>query len=186
MVLDGPTRGGGRPCPKVALYALWERSVDGPFVLGDLSIDYERRRVTLAGEPVEVTATEFDLLAELATQAGRRAPHERLLRRVWSPGRPGNLRLLRTHLMHLRRELEGGRRESQVHSGRATGGLLDAGGRKDGHHPGRLSDPRQHSQGRRHLARVGEGDLQRGGVKTLCSRIPEGRRRPVSWNSQAN
>lgn len=76
-----------------------------PFVLRDLAIDYERRRVTLAGEPVEVTPTEFDLLAELASQAGRVVPHERLLRRVWSPGRPGNLRVLRTHLMHLRRKL---------------------------------------------------------------------------------
>ena len=44
--------------------------------------------------------TEFDLLAELTTQAGR----------VWSPGKQGNLRVLRTHLMHLRRKLgEGGR-----------------------------------------------------------------------------
>ena len=99
-----------------------------PFVLGDLAIDYGRRLVTLAGEPVEVTAREFDLLAELASQAGRVVPHERLLRRVWSPGKPGNLRVLRTHLMHLRQEAGGGRRESQVHLGRATGGLLDAGG----------------------------------------------------------
>ena len=76
-----------------------------PFVLGDLAIDYGRRLVTLAGEPVEVTAREFDLLAELATQAGRVVPHERLLRRLWSPGKPGNLRVLRTHLMHLRRKL---------------------------------------------------------------------------------
>ena len=79
--------------------------VDDPFVLGDLAIDYGRRLVTLAGEPVEVTAREFDLLSELASQAGRVVPHERLLRRVWSPGRPGNLRVLRTHLMHLRRKL---------------------------------------------------------------------------------
>ena len=32
-------------------------------------------------------------------------PHDRLLRRVWSPGKPGNLRVLRTHLMKLRRKL---------------------------------------------------------------------------------
>ena len=45
------------------------------------------------------------LPAELASQAGRVVPHERLLRRVWSPGRPGNLRVMRTHLMHLRKKL---------------------------------------------------------------------------------
>ena len=63
---------------------------DAIFVLGDLAIDYERRRVTLSGEPVEVTAMEFDLLAELAPQAGRVVPHERLRRRLWRPERPGS------------------------------------------------------------------------------------------------
>ena len=77
----------------------------GPFLLGDLAIDYERRRVTLSGDPVELTATEFDLLAALAAEAGRVVTHDRLLRRVWSPGKPGNLRVLRTHLMHLRKKL---------------------------------------------------------------------------------
>ena len=77
----------------------------GVFLLGELAIDYERRRVTLSGNPVELTATEFDLLAVLAAEAGRAVPHDRLLRRVWSPGKPGNRRLLRTHLMHLRKKL---------------------------------------------------------------------------------
>ncbi len=76
-----------------------------PFRLGELSIDYERRRATLSGEPVELTPTEYDLLAELAAEAGRVVPHDRLLRRVWSPGKPGNMRVLRTHLMRLRRKL---------------------------------------------------------------------------------
>ena len=76
-----------------------------PFVLGDLAIDYARRRVTLAGREATLTRTEFDLLAELSLEAGRVVPHERLLRRVWSPGKPGNLRVLRTHLMRLRRKL---------------------------------------------------------------------------------
>ena len=31
--------------------------------------------------------------------------HDRLLRRVWSPGKPGNLRVLRTHLMRMRKKL---------------------------------------------------------------------------------
>ncbi len=77
----------------------------GPFLLGELAVDYERRRVTLAGDPVDLTATEFDLLAALSLEAGRVVPHDRLLRRVWSPGKPGNRRLLRTHLMHLRKKL---------------------------------------------------------------------------------
>ncbi len=76
-----------------------------PFVLWDMTIYYAQRRVTVSGKPVPVTPTEFDLLAELSMEAGRVVPHDRLLRRVWSPGKPGNLRVLRTHLMKLRRKL---------------------------------------------------------------------------------
>ena len=50
-------------------------------------------------------STEFDLLAALSMEAGRVVPHDRLLRWVWSPGKPGNLRVLCTHLMKLRRKL---------------------------------------------------------------------------------
>ncbi len=76
-----------------------------PFVLGDLTIDYASRRVTVSGQLAPLTPTEFDLLAALSMEAGRVVPHDRLLRRVWSPGKPGNLRALRTLLMGLRRKL---------------------------------------------------------------------------------
>ncbi len=83
-----------------------ERPVpEEPFVLGDLTIDYAQRRVTVSGNTAPLTPTEFDLLAELSMDAGRVVHHDRLLRRVWSPGKPGNLRVLRTHLMRLRRKL---------------------------------------------------------------------------------
>ena len=83
----------------------WGPEPAGPFLLGELAIDYGRRRATLGGDPVDLTATEFDLLAELSAEAGRVVSHDRLLRRVWGPGKPGNLRVLRTHLMRLRRKL---------------------------------------------------------------------------------
>ena len=93
---------------RAALRRFGERERPGhveTFALGDLTIDYARRRVTVSGVPAPLTPTEFDLLAELAAGAGRVVPHDRLLRRVWSPGKPGNLRVLRTHLMRLRRKL---------------------------------------------------------------------------------
>ena len=60
-------------------------------MLGELAIDYEMRRVTLSGDSVELTPIEFDLLAVLLMEAGRVVSHDRLLRRVWSPDKPGNL-----------------------------------------------------------------------------------------------
>ena len=76
-----------------------------PYVLGDLTIDYGERRVTVAGRPVDLTPTEYDLLVELSISGGRVVPHDQLLHRVWGPQKPGGLRTLRTHLARLRRKL---------------------------------------------------------------------------------
>ena len=68
--------------------ALRSRSEPETFVLGDLAVDYGRRRVTVAGRAVPLTATEFDLLRALSLQAGRVVTTETLLRQVW--GRRGS------------------------------------------------------------------------------------------------
>ena len=75
------------------------------YELGDLTIDYAQRLVTLAGRPVELTATEYRLLFELSVNAGRVLTHNQLLRKVWGPKKPGNLGALRTHLRRLRSKL---------------------------------------------------------------------------------
>ncbi len=75
------------------------------YALGDLTIDYAQRLVTLAGRPVELTATEYRLLFELSVNAGRVLTHHQLLRRVWGPKKPGKLGSLRTHLRRLRSKL---------------------------------------------------------------------------------
>ncbi len=76
-----------------------------PYVLGDLTIDYAERLVTLAGLPVPLTATEYQLLFDLSINAGRVVTHNQLLRRAWSPKKQGDLRALRAHLRRLRRKL---------------------------------------------------------------------------------
>ena len=77
-----------------------------PYVLGDLTIDYAERLVTLAGRPVPMRAKEYQLLFELSVNAGRVLTHDELLRRIWGPtNRPGDLRALRTHLRRLRSKL---------------------------------------------------------------------------------
>ncbi len=53
-----------------------------PYVLGDLTIDYAERRVTLAGRPLPLIAMEYRLLAELSANAGRLLTYEHLLERV--------------------------------------------------------------------------------------------------------
>ena len=53
----------------------------------------------------DLTAIEYRLLVELSISDGRVVTHEQLLRRVWSPKKPGNLQTLRTHLRRLRVKL---------------------------------------------------------------------------------
>ena len=76
-----------------------------PYVHGDLTIDYAERLVTLAGRPMQLTATEYQLLFDLSVNAGRVVTHDQLLRRAWGPKKPGDLRALRAHLLRLRRKL---------------------------------------------------------------------------------
>ena len=75
------------------------------FRLGDLAIDYEGRRVTVAGRPVELTATEYELLRVLSVNAGRVITYDSLLRRVWSRRDAGDSRLLHNYVKRLRRKL---------------------------------------------------------------------------------
>ena len=76
-----------------------------PYVLGDLRIDYAERRVTVAGDPSRLTATEYKLLYELSINAGRVLDHNHLLRRVWGPNHFGDSRLVRSFVKKLRRKL---------------------------------------------------------------------------------
>ena len=75
------------------------------FVLGDLAVDYDQRRVTVAGQPVQLTSTEYELLRELSVNSGRVLTHDTLLRRVWKSRDSGDRRLLRAIVKNLRRKL---------------------------------------------------------------------------------
>ena len=76
-----------------------------PFRIGEVAIDYAGREATLAGNPLELTATEFDLLRVLSVNAGRVMTYGSLLHQVW--GRQENVdpRLVRTFVKRLRRKL---------------------------------------------------------------------------------
>ena len=85
------------------------RRVSGPqpFVLGDLTIRYDRRRVAVAGEVVQLTPTEYELLRVLSVNAGRVLTHESLLRQAWRRGDRGSPdpKLVRAVVKRLRRKL---------------------------------------------------------------------------------
>ena len=76
------------------------------FTSGELSIDRARRVVTVRGEEVHLTPTEYRLLLALAQHAGRVLTHRQLLREVWGPGRIGQDHYLRVYMAQLRAKIE--------------------------------------------------------------------------------
>jgi two-component system KDP operon response regulator KdpE len=79
---------------------------DTVFDYGDLRVDLEERRVTVAGKEVHLTPIEYRLLATLIAHAGKVLTHRMLLREVWGPGHAEEVHQLRVHMANLRHKIE--------------------------------------------------------------------------------
>jgi two-component system OmpR family response regulator len=75
-------------------------------VVGDVTVDTGRREVTVRGRLVELTATEFDLLAELARQPGRVFTRAQLLGALHGVAVESYERTVDSHIKNIRRKLE--------------------------------------------------------------------------------
>ncbi len=76
-----------------------------PRRFADLDVDLAGRRVTLAGRPIDVTRTEFDILALLAADPRVAFSRRRIIDEVWDPGWVGDEHIVDVHVAHLRRKL---------------------------------------------------------------------------------
>jgi DNA-binding response OmpR family regulator len=72
----------------------------------DLVIDINERRIFKEGEEIDLTHTEFDLLAYLAGHAGKVMSREKILNHVWGYEYPIETRLIDVHIRNLRRKIE--------------------------------------------------------------------------------
>jgi two-component system KDP operon response regulator KdpE len=75
-------------------------------VCGDIVIELARRRVTIAGREIHLTATEYNLLHELATHCNQVLLHEQLLTTIWGPEYRNDVDYLRSYVHLLRKKLE--------------------------------------------------------------------------------
>ncbi len=78
----------------------------GSIVVGDVVLDPEEHRVTLAGERLNLPLKEFELLHLLMANAGRVLPRETLIDRVWGSDYVGDTKTLDVHVKRLRSKLE--------------------------------------------------------------------------------
>ena len=80
---------------------------DAPvFTTGELTVDLARHVVTVAGQEVQLTPTEYDLLRVLVTNGGKVITHRQLLRQVWGVAYEQEAHLLRVNISNLRHKLE--------------------------------------------------------------------------------
>jgi DNA-binding response OmpR family regulator len=77
-----------------------------PIVVGDVTVDPARRQVTVAGRAVDLTATEFDLVAHLARQPGRVFTRAQLLDVIHGIAVETYERAVDAHVKNIRRKLE--------------------------------------------------------------------------------
>ena len=85
-----------------------------------LELDLAAHRVTVDGEEVHLTPTEFDLLRALMQDRGRLLTHRTLLREVWGPAYESDTQILRVHIANL------GARSSRNPAPRATSSPIPA------------------------------------------------------------
>jgi len=96
--------------------------VEKAIQIGDLELDSAARTARLAGEELDLSRKEFDLLAELMRNAGRVVKREDLMAKVWDVNWFGSTKTLDVHIGWLRRKLgEGPNRSRYVETVRGVG-----------------------------------------------------------------
>lgn len=86
-------------------------AVDGTLVRsiyssGDLTIDFDKRLVTLDGQKIHLTQIEYKLVSLLAEQSGKVLTYDYIISRIWGPYADSNNQILRVNMAHIRRKLE--------------------------------------------------------------------------------
>ena len=80
--------------------------VEGQLVQGEIVVDIERHKVTVRGEEVELTPTEFNLLVYLMSHTNRLLTHQAILKNVWGQEYGHEAEYLRVYIGRLRQKIE--------------------------------------------------------------------------------
>jgi len=91
---------------KVALRRSLKQAPEPVLNIGELQVDLPHRRVTVRGEEVQLTPTEYELLRMLATHAGKVLTHSQILKQIWGVAYMEQPHVLRVNVSNLRRKIE--------------------------------------------------------------------------------
>ena len=82
-----------------------DQSSSGRFILKDLVIDYDSREVSISGNCIKMTQTEFNILATLSEYAGKVMTYSALIKAVWGESDPGSTKKLQVNMANIRKKL---------------------------------------------------------------------------------
>lgn len=91
--------------------------------VGDLTLDEDSHEVTRAGQPIQLTATEFELLRYLMRNPKRVLSKAQILDRVWNYDFGGQANVVELYISYLRKKIDAGR-EPMIHTMRGVGYVL--------------------------------------------------------------
>ncbi|HEX3044080.1 MAG TPA: response regulator [Bacillota bacterium] len=91
---------------RVALRHVAKTDQEPVITFGDLIIDMAHRMVTVAGQEVKLTPTEYDILKNLALHAGKVLTHRQLLKTIWGTEYQDQTQYLRVYIGQLRHKIE--------------------------------------------------------------------------------
>ena len=77
----------------------------GKFTLHDLTIDYDRRQVTVDGEEIKLTQTEYNILAMLSEHTGKVLTYSAIIRHIWGSMDDGSVKKLQVNMANIRKKL---------------------------------------------------------------------------------
>jgi two-component system KDP operon response regulator KdpE len=91
---------------RVALRRSAQTEDEPVFTTGELVMDMNQREVSVGGQTIALTPTEYDLLRTLIKHAGKVLTHDQLLRSVWGTAYESETHMLQVNISNLRRKIE--------------------------------------------------------------------------------
>ena len=82
-----------------------EGIVEGKFRLHDMEIDYARRIVSINGEDVKLTRTEYNILEILSQNQGKVLTYAAIIRKIWGPTDDGGIKKLQVNMANIRKKI---------------------------------------------------------------------------------
>lgn len=81
------------------------QSMNGSFTTGDFTIDYDKRRVSTYGNEIQLTQTEYNIVALLSQYCGKVLTYSAIIKAIWGQTDEGSVKKLQVNMANIRKKL---------------------------------------------------------------------------------